>query len=86
MFARVFQGLANPFQAARYHSLVIDKETCPEDLEVTAWTEDGTIMAVRHKKFPKLQVKKQHLYDDTVMKALPGINLVLGSYALPRGL
>lgn len=50
----VFHGLDNPFQATRYHSLVIDKETLPDCLEVTAWTEreDGTmdeIMGVRHK-------------------------------------
>lgn len=50
------QGLDNPFKAARYHSLVIEKDTCPEELEVTAWTEDGTIMAVRHKKYPHVQV------------------------------
>jgi anthranilate synthase component 2 len=40
----------SPFQAARYHSLVISQDACPEDLEITAWTEDGTIMAVQHKK------------------------------------
>ncbi|MET0089421.1 MAG: aminodeoxychorismate/anthranilate synthase component II [Candidatus Thiodiazotropha sp.] len=51
----VFQGLENPFQATRYHSLVIDKTRLPECLEVTAWTEheDGSvdeIMGVRHKE------------------------------------
>lgn len=46
----VMNGLPNPFSAARYHSLVIEKETCPEELEVTAWCEDGTIMGVRHKE------------------------------------
>ena len=56
------QGLANPFQAARYHSLVIDKESCPPELEVTAWTEDGTIMAVRHRDYPHVQVQPQPLY------------------------
>jgi anthranilate synthase component 2 len=53
-------GLDNPFQAGRYHSLVIAKESCPEDLEVTAWCEDGTIMAVRHKKYPKVQGVQFH--------------------------
>jgi anthranilate synthase component 2 len=56
----VLAGLPSPFQAARYHSLVIDKDTCPDCLEVTAWTEDGTIMAVRHKEFPTLQGVQFH--------------------------
>ncbi|MBU6469780.1 MAG: aminodeoxychorismate/anthranilate synthase component II [Gammaproteobacteria bacterium] len=53
----VFRGLADAFEATRYHSLVIDKQTLPECLEVTAWTEnvDGSIeeiMGVRHKTLP----------------------------------
>ena len=50
----VFKGLKNPFQATRYHSLVIEKETIPDCLEITAWTENedgsmGEIMGVKHK-------------------------------------
>jgi len=45
----VFKGLANPYTATRYHSLVIEKESLPDCLEITAWTEDGEIMGVRHK-------------------------------------
>ncbi|MBM4189939.1 MAG: aminodeoxychorismate/anthranilate synthase component II [Betaproteobacteria bacterium] len=45
----VFHGLPNPFTATRYHSLVIEKATLPDCLEITAWTEDGEIMGVRHK-------------------------------------
>ena len=45
----VFRGLPNPFTATRYHSLVIERESLPDCLEVTAWTEDGEIMGVRHK-------------------------------------
>ena len=52
----LLQGLSNPFLAARYHSLVIAKDSVPEDLEVTAWTDDGTIMAVQHRKYPQIQV------------------------------
>ena len=45
----VFSGLPAGFQATRYHSLVIERESLPECLEVTAWTDDGEIMGVRHK-------------------------------------
>jgi anthranilate synthase component 2 len=45
----VFTGLANPFTATRYHSLVIERESLPDCLEITAWTADGEIMGVRHK-------------------------------------
>ena len=48
----VFKGLPDPFTATRYHSLVIERETCPDCLEVTAWTDDGEIMGVRHKTLP----------------------------------
>jgi anthranilate synthase/aminodeoxychorismate synthase-like glutamine amidotransferase len=48
----VFKGLPNPFRATRYHSLVINKEKVPECLEVTATSEDGEIMGVRHKTLP----------------------------------
>jgi anthranilate synthase/aminodeoxychorismate synthase-like glutamine amidotransferase len=47
----IFKNLSNPFVATRYHSLIIEKESCPSDLEISAWTEEGMIMGVRHKKF-----------------------------------
>lgn len=47
----MFKGLRNPVTCTRYHSLVIDRNTMPECLEVTAWTEDGEIMGVRHKEY-----------------------------------
>lgn len=56
----VFQGLENPITATRYHSLVIDRETCPEVLEITAWVEDGTIMGVQHRNYPHIQGVQFH--------------------------
>lgn len=47
----VFKGLSNPFEATRYHSLVVDRESLPDCLEVTAWTDDDEIMGLRHKEF-----------------------------------
>jgi len=48
----VFKSLPNPFEATRYHSLIVDRGTLPDDLEVTAETDDGLIMGLRHKIFP----------------------------------
>jgi len=56
----VFQDVETPMTATRYHSLVIDKETCPEVLEITAWVEDGTIMGVRHRDYPHIQGVQFH--------------------------
>ncbi|MEL6580464.1 MAG: aminodeoxychorismate/anthranilate synthase component II [Cyanobacteria bacterium J06621_12] len=56
----VFAGLDSPFTATRYHSLVIEPETIPDTLEITAWVEDGTIMGVRHKEYHNLQGVQFH--------------------------
>jgi len=48
----VFQGLKNPFTATRYHSLSVKKDTLPDVLEVTAWTDDGEVMGFQHKTRP----------------------------------
>jgi len=48
----VFESLPVPFTATRYHSLIVEKETLPEELEITAWTEEGEIMGLRHKHYP----------------------------------
>lgn len=48
----VYRGLPNPFEATRYHSLIIRRESMPKVLEITAWTKEGEIMGVRHKTFP----------------------------------
>ena len=56
----IFKGLENPITATRYHSLVIDQQTCPDVLEVTAWVEDGTIMGVQHRNYPHIQGVQFH--------------------------
>jgi anthranilate synthase/aminodeoxychorismate synthase-like glutamine amidotransferase len=48
----VFSGLANPFEATRYHSLLVAEDSLPPVLEVTAWTSDGEIMGLRHREHP----------------------------------
>ncbi len=48
--AGVFAGLPSPFQATRYHSLIVERESLPECLEVTAWLESGMIMGLRHRE------------------------------------
>ena len=50
--AGVFAGLPEPFEAIRYHSLVVHRDDLPDDLEVTAWTETGLIMGLRHRVHP----------------------------------
>lgn len=56
----VFRGLDNPMTATRYHSLVIEEQTCPEVLEITAWVDDGTIMGVRHRNYPHVEGVQFH--------------------------
>jgi anthranilate synthase component 2 len=56
----VFKGLPNPLTATRYHSLIIDRATCPESLEITAQVEDGTIMGVRHRDYPWIEGVQFH--------------------------
>ncbi len=48
----VFTGLPSPFSAIRYHSLMVQRDGLPECLEITAWTDDGTIMGLKHKEYP----------------------------------
>ena len=48
----VFAGLPSPLTAGRYHSLVVERDSLPESLEITAWTDDGTIMGLAHREWP----------------------------------
>lgn len=56
----IFAGIDSPFTATRYHSLVIEPETIPDTLEITAWVEDGSIMGVRHRDYHHLQGVQFH--------------------------
>jgi len=47
----IYKNLPNPFSATRYHSLIIEKKTLPASLEISAWTKEGIIMGIRHKKY-----------------------------------
>jgi anthranilate synthase/aminodeoxychorismate synthase-like glutamine amidotransferase len=60
----LFAGLPNPFEATRYHSLIIKRETLPSVLEVTAWTDDGIIMGVRHKE---LKVEGVQFHPESIL-------------------
>ncbi len=48
----LFAGLSNPFEATRYHSLVVERASLPSSLEITAWVEEGEIMGLRHRELP----------------------------------
>jgi len=56
----VFQGLDKPFNATRYHSLIVERDTLPDSLEITAWIEDGMIMGLRHRDYPHIQGVQFH--------------------------
>jgi len=60
----VFRGLPNPFIATRYHSLAVERESLPDCLEVTAWTEDGEIMGLRHKT---LNIEGVQFHPESIM-------------------
>ena len=60
----VFAGLPSPYPATRYHSLAIERGSCPADLEITAWTEDGEIMGVRHRS---LRVEGVQFHPESIL-------------------
>jgi anthranilate synthase component 2 len=60
----VFAGLPSPYTATRYHSLAIERASCPPELEVTAWTDDGEIMGVRHRS---LEVEGVQFHPESIL-------------------
>jgi len=63
----VYRGLANPFQATRYHSLVVDPATLPADLIATAWSESGLLMGLRHRRYA---VEGVQFHPESIMTTL----------------
>ena len=62
----VFAGLPDPFEATRYHSLIVDRASVPAELEVTAWTDDGVVMGVRHRS---LAVEGVQFHPESILTA-----------------
>ncbi len=68
----VFQNLPTPFEANRYHSLIVERETLPDELEITAETDDGLIMGLRHRRYP---VEGVQFHPESIMTPM-GKNLL----------
>ena len=86
----VFAGLPSPFSATRYHSLVVERSSVPDALEVTAWTEDGEIMGLRHRLWPiegvqfhpeALLTEHGHALLQTFLRTLPELGRRAGKQA-----
>ena len=68
----IFKGLSNPFEATRYHSLLVERKGLPEVLEITAWTKEKEIMGLKHKKYPVWGVQ---FHPESILTK-QGINLL----------
>ena len=79
--AGVFAGLPEPFQATRYHSLIVRRDDLPDCLEVTAWTGDGLIMGLRHRDLP---VQGVQFHPESIMTTA-GKQLLANFLAASRG-
>ena len=77
----IFAGLRNPFEAARYHSLIVDRASLPPILEVTAWTEDGLVMGMRHCSLPIFGVQ----FHPESIASEHGRDLMANFLAIARG-
>lgn len=78
----IFKDLANPFQAVRYHSLIVHKDTVPDCLEISAWTANGEIMGLRHRHYPVegVQFHPESILTDVGTKILRNFSINGGKY------
>jgi anthranilate synthase component II len=77
----ILEGLPSPFSATRYHSLIVDRPTLPETLVATAWTEDGLLMAMRHRSLPIFGVQ----FHPESIASQHGHELLANFLAIARG-
>ena len=79
---RIYQDLSNPFEAVRYHSLIVEKDTVPACLEISAWTADGEIMGLRHRKYPVegVQFHPESILTETGTTILQNFSINGGKY------
>lgn len=78
----IFKDLTNPFEAVRYHSLIVQKDTVPDCLEISAWTADGEIMGLRHRKYPVegVQFHPESILTETGTTILQNFSINGGKY------
>ena len=78
----IFKDLLNPFEAVRYHSLIVQKDTVPDCLEISAWTADGEIMGLRHRTFPVegVQFHPESILTETGTNILENFSINGGKY------
>ena len=77
----IFAGLPSPFEAVRYHSLIVERATMPPELVATAWTEDGLVMGLRHRAFPLFGVQ----FHPESIASEHGQDIVANFLAIARG-
>ncbi len=77
----IFAGLPSPFDAVRYHSLIVERATLPPVLEATAWTEDGLVMGLRHRALPLFGVQ----FHPESIASEHGRDIVANFLAIARG-
>jgi anthranilate synthase/aminodeoxychorismate synthase-like glutamine amidotransferase len=76
----LFEGLENPFEATRYHSLIVRKETLPDELVMTAWTDQDEVMGLRHREHPTFGVQ---FHPESILTQ-PGMHLLRNFLSIAR--